>query len=140
MIHQPSVMQSGQAAIQASRCGVADRDRRTARIGQVPALLQPAPLRAEELRVLRGWLVGACALRPSEAGRLLDRALDQRQLVDEPAAHWRAVKAWIAGESNWSAMGFKLNLDEPLGAVGQPRQARGSSHHPRAVQRSGDEP
>ncbi|MFT7773882.1 hypothetical protein [Roseateles sp.] len=75
------------------------------------ALLQPAPLRADELETLRGWLIGNVALRPAEAQRLVGHAVDRGQLIDEPALHWRAVKARIAGDANWAPMGFKLVLD-----------------------------
>ncbi|MDN3919047.1 hypothetical protein [Roseateles violae] len=60
---------------------------------------------------MRAWLAGSAALRPDEARRLLEQAVDGRQLVDEPALHWRAVKARVAGASNWAQMGFRLMLN-----------------------------
>ncbi len=60
---------------------------------------------------MRAWLAGSAAMRPEQARRLLEQALDGRQLVHEPALHWRAVKARIAGSSNWAQMGFRLVLD-----------------------------
>ncbi|HEY1127795.1 MAG TPA: hypothetical protein VGF12_00180 [Roseateles sp.] len=75
------------------------------------ALLQPAPLTAKELQALRAWLAGAAALRPERARRLLEQAIDDRQLVSDPVLHWRAVKAQIAGDINWAQMGFRLVLD-----------------------------
>jgi hypothetical protein len=77
----------------------------------LPASQAPAPLHAEELQTLRDWLAGVATLRPGPARRLLDRALHHRQLVDEPALHWRAVKACVAGDANWGPMGFRLTLD-----------------------------
>jgi hypothetical protein len=77
----------------------------------MPALLRPAPLQAQELDTLRDWLRGAVAVRPEQARLWLDRAVSRRQLIDEPALHWRAVKARIAGDANWAAMGFKMALD-----------------------------
>jgi len=74
-------------------------------------LLQSSRLCAKELDALRDWLAGSSALRPDEARELLERAIGQHQLVNEPALHWRAVKARIAGDANWSPMGFKLILD-----------------------------
>jgi len=68
-------------------------------------------LDAYELKRLQDWLVGSVALRPDDARRLLDCAVGRRQLVSEPALHWRAAKASIAGDANWAAMGFKLILD-----------------------------
>ncbi len=79
--------------------------------GQIPALLQASRLRSNELDVLRAWLAGSSALRPEEARSLLERAIDGGQLLGEPALHWRAVKAHIAGDANWAPMGFKLILD-----------------------------
>jgi len=64
-----------------------------------------------ELDALRSWLVGRAALRPKEAADFLDRSIRHRQLVHEPVAHWRAVKARLAGEVNWAPMGFHLILD-----------------------------
>ncbi len=60
---------------------------------------------------MRAWLAGSAALRPEQARRLLEHALDGSQLVGEPALHWRATKAQIAGDRNWAQMGFKLVLD-----------------------------
>lgn len=64
----------------------------------------------EELQALRGWLCGARPLPPEQALRLLDRALAGHWLQAEPALQWRAVKARVAGESNWADMGFRLAL------------------------------
>lgn len=99
------------SAKEAGRWGRADSARKLARGGQLPALLQPASLPSEELQALRAWLIGSTALRPERARRLLEQAVERRQLVDEPALHWRAVKARIAGSSNWAQMGFRLMLD-----------------------------
>jgi hypothetical protein len=79
--------------------------------GQVPALLRPSALRAQELHTLRQWLAGLLPLRPAQARDLLERAVKRLQLVDEPALHWRATKALLAGDANWADMGFKLALD-----------------------------
>lgn len=70
-----------------------------------------APLGSTELRALRRWLVAGTALRPRQASDLLERALTHRQLVDEPALHWKAVKASVAGDANWVEMGFRLAFD-----------------------------
>lgn len=99
------------SAKDAGRWGRAGSAGKFARSGQLPALLQPASLPSGELQALRAWLVGSTALRPEQARRLLEQAVDRRQLVDEPALHWRAVKACIAGDSNWAQMGFRLLLD-----------------------------
>ena len=82
-----------------------------ARRGQAPALLRAPPVHPGDLEALRGWLCGSTALRPAQARRLLEQSLQRHQLVEEPALHWRAVKARIAGEANWGAMGFRLLLD-----------------------------
>jgi len=109
---QPSISRSGRSAVGA---GLYERARhvakRAARRGQTPALLQAPPLRAKELDALRAWLLGSSSLRPDEARLFLERAIERHQLVDEPALHWRAVKARIAGDTNWAPMGFKLILD-----------------------------
>ena len=84
---------------------------RSARGGQTAALLRAAPLPPQDLHALRAWLLGAAALRPDEVRRMLERAVECRQLIDEPAMHWRAVKARVAGDGNWTPMGFKLVLD-----------------------------
>jgi len=82
------------------------------RKGRIPALFRASSMpHAEQLPTLRQWLSGAVALRPAEARRLLDDALDRRYLVDEPMLHVRAAKARIAGDANWASMGFKLLLD-----------------------------
>lgn len=99
------------SAKEAGRWSQAGSAGKFSRSGQLPALLQPASLPSEELQALRDWLVGSTALRPEQARRLLEQALDRRQLVDEPTVHWRAVKARIAGVSNWAQMGFRLMLD-----------------------------
>ncbi len=108
---RPSTSRPQRSATGAGRRGGVGHSTGPARHGPLPALFQAAPLRAEELDVLRDWLAGSAALRPDEARRLLDRALERRQLVDEPALHWRAVKAGIAGDANWAPMGFRLTLD-----------------------------
>jgi len=111
-MNQPSISRSERSAVGA---GLHERVRhaanRAARRGQTPALLQAPSLRASELDSLRAWLTGSSALRPEVARLLLERAIERRQLVREPALHWRAVKARIAGDTNWAPMGFKLILD-----------------------------
>ena len=99
------------AGTEGGRWGRIGGTRATCRSRQLPALLQPASLPADDLQALRAWLAGSAALRPGEARRLLQQAIDGRQLVDEPALHWRAVKARIAGALNWADMGLKLVLD-----------------------------
>ena len=79
--------------------------------GRAPAHGQSAPLCDQELHTLRAWLVGDAALRPREAADLLAQSVRHRQLIHEPALHWRAVKARLAGEVNWTEMGFRLILD-----------------------------
>ena len=81
------------------------------RRGDARSIHPPEPLPTAQLQALRRWLRGEIAMRPEEARERLARAIDARQLVDEPATHWRAVKAWIAGDDNWAQMGFRLVLD-----------------------------
>ncbi|WP_431257555.1 hypothetical protein ACQ859_16765 [Roseateles chitinivorans] len=81
------------------------------RRGDARSIHPPEPLPTAQLQALRRWLRGEIAMRPEEARERLARAIDARQLVDEPATHWRAVKAWIAGDDNWAQMGFGLVLD-----------------------------
>ena len=108
----PSTSRSDRLAMGAGlRESVRHATKRSDRSGQTPALLRAAPLPTRDLHALRAWLVGSAALRPDEARRMLERAVDCRQLIDEPALHWRAVKARVAGDANWAPMGFKLVLD-----------------------------
>ncbi|WP_144007059.1 hypothetical protein [Pelomonas sp. KK5] len=100
-----------QTATATGRWGRPGSARSFARHEQMPALLQPASLPADRRQALRAWLAGSAALRPEVARQLLEQAVDRRLFVDEPALHWRAVKALIAGVSNWAQMGFQLTLD-----------------------------
>lgn len=108
---RPTTSRPDRTAMEAGRSGKAGTSRPFNRDGRVPALLQPTSLPAEQLQALRAWLAGSGALRPEQARLLLEQAIDRRQFVDEPALHWRAVKAIVAGSSNWAQMGFKLVLD-----------------------------
>lgn len=99
------------SAMEAGRWGRAGAARAADPGRPLPALFQPASLSAAEGQALRAWLAGSAVLRPEQARCLLEQALDGRQLVHEPALHWRAVKARIAGSSNWAQMGFRLVLD-----------------------------
>jgi hypothetical protein len=108
---QPSTSRPARSAMGAGRRSDTAAGRAAGRHGRLRSPLKAAPLTDAELQELRQWLASVAALRPNRARCLLDRAIDHRQLMDEPALHWRAVKARIAGDANWPPMGFRLSLD-----------------------------
>lgn len=108
---RPSIARLEQSASGGGCLAGTGRTQQPTRKASIPALFQSSALGPDELRSLREWLAGSASLRPNQARRLLDRALEHGQLVKEPALHWRAVKAHVAGDANWAPMGFKLILD-----------------------------
>ena len=110
-MRSPSHSRAATPQAQRGRWRPARRDATTVHGEGTPAQARSAPLRGDELRTLRRWLVGGLALRPREAEALLERAVAHRQLVDEPALHWKAVKARVVGPENWAETGHRLTLD-----------------------------